>query len=388
MSLNIEHTTSSIHLSRKSLQENLSFIRSVVGKDVVVSSVVKGNAYGHGIETFTQLAYKCGVRHFSVFSGDEAYSVYHSLPGDAEIMIMGFLRPEQLDWAIRKGISFFAFTFQILEQSIELSRKHHKKARVHIEVETGMNRTGFDQKNWDRVIGLLKNHEAELEVSGLCTHFAGAESIANYYRNEKQKEVYKKAVELFKKNDIHPKRLHTCCSAAMMRYPEMHYDMVRVGIMQYGFWPSPEIFTEYVSSTPDKHSPLKRLISWTTQVMSVKSVNTGEFIGYGTNFMAPYPMRIAIIPVGYAHGFSRSMSNQGKVLVRGKVATVVGMVNMNSIAVDITDIPNVDTGDEVILIGKKGRQERSVASFSELSSQLNYELLTRLPFDIPRKIVK
>jgi alanine racemase len=147
------------------------------------------------------------------------------------------------------------------------------------------------------------------------------------------------------------------------------------------------VLTEYLAGIDIKKSPLKRVISWRTQIMSTQKVRTGEFIGYGTNFMAPHPMKIAIIPTGYAHGFGRSQSNTGKVLIRGKTCVVVGMVSMNSIAVDITDVPKAEANDEVVLIGRQQRSELSVASFSEHANQLNYELLTRLPRDIPRIII-
>ena len=162
--------------------------------------------------------------------------------------------------------------------------------------------------------------------------------------------------------------------------------MVRIGIMQYGFWPSDETLINYLSKKEEKVDPLQRVISWKSKVMSTKEVNTGEFIGYGTTYLAHKKMKIATIPVGYAHGFSRSLSNQGRVLIKGKRVGVVGIVNMNLMTVDVTDIPEIQKGDEVVLIGKQGDLAISVASFSELSNQLNYELLTRLPYKIPRII--
>lgn len=121
--------------------------------------------------------------------------------------------------------------------------------------------------------------------------------------------------------------------------------------------------------------------------MSIKEVGMGDFVGYGTTFMAHRPMRIALVPVGYCHGFSRMLSNLGKVLIQGKMVSVVGTVTMNSISVDITDLKDVKKGDEVVIIGKQKNNEITVASFSETTQQVNYELLTRLPHDIPRKIV-
>jgi alanine racemase len=173
-----------------------------------------------------------------------------------------------------------------------------------------------------------------------------------------------------------------------MRYPATHFDLVRIGILQYGFFPSREVQVEYMTKQEDSHTyPLRRLISWKSTVMDVKSVQTGEFIGYGTSYFANAPMRVASIPVGYSHGFSRVLSNQGRVLIGGTQAKVVGMVNMNLIQADVTEIPEVHPGDEVVLIGRQGDQEISVSSFAEYSDQVNYELLTRLPRNIPRKLI-
>jgi alanine racemase len=131
-------------------------------------------------------------------------------------------------------------------------------------------------------------------------------------------------------------------------------------------------------------NPLKRVISWKTRVMDVKTVKTGQFVGYGTSYFTNKTTKIAIIPIGYSSGYNRSLSNQGKVLINGKRLDVVGSVNMNMMAVDITTVEGVKKGDEVVLIGNQDEQEISVSSFSDFSQSINYELLTRLPQNIPR----
>jgi alanine racemase len=163
-------------------------------------------------------------------------------------------------------------------------------------------------------------------------------------------------------------------------------DLARIGILQYGFFPSNEVLVQYLTKNKSHENPLKRVISWKTTVMDVKEVKAGEFVGYGTSFFTSRKSKIALIPVGYAHGFSRSLSNQGKVLIRGQRFDVVGTVNMNMMAVDITHADGIAKGEEVVLIGKQGDLDISVSSFSDYSNLLNYELLTRLPAYITRKI--
>lgn len=163
----------------------------------------------------------------------------------------------------------------------------------------------------------------------------------------------------------------------------MRLDMVRIGILQYGFWPSTETFIEYSQKHKTVDEPLHRVIAWRSKVMSIKDVKTGDYVGYGTSYLAQKDTKIGIVPVGYGHGFSRSLSNQGRALVNGTRVSVVGIVNMNCIAIDLSEVDEVNKGDEVTLIGRDGDLDVSVASFSEASNQLNYELLTRLPINIP-----
>ncbi|GGB72755.1 alanine racemase [Flavobacterium suaedae] len=378
--------SSVIKLEQAALQSNWEFLRNYF-KNVKISAVVKGNAYGHGIKTYVPMAEACGVNHFSVFNAHEAYEVYDAASPESTIMIMGSLDEGDIAWAIEHNIEFYVFTMERLAAAIKLSEKIGKKALIHIEVETGMYRTGFELGEIPELAAHLKNNADKLVFKGLCMHFAGAESIANYVRIKRQKILFKKAVKEFKTHGIEPEIKHTCCSAAAVRLPDMHYDMIRIGIMQYGFWSSPEVLIEYFNKYKVTESPLKRIISWESAVMSIKNVPPGEFIGYSQAFFSHHPMKLAIVPVGYAHGFSRSLSNTGVVIINGWRVPVVGLVNMNCLAVDVTSINDVKSGDKVTLIGTQGEYEVSVASFGERSDQLNYELLTRLPLDITREVV-
>ncbi len=381
--------TSTIEISKTAYQNNLLFIRSLIGESCIFSSVIKGNAYGHGIETFTPMAEEVGVEHFSVFSAYEAYRLKKVSNGKSTIMIMGVANsPEELEWAISLNIEFFVFDLDRLEKAVNIAKKLKKKAIVHIEIETGMNRTGFCVDELKDVIRFIEDNKTYLEIKGLCTHFAGAESITNYFRVKKQILAYNRILKFFTMNNINFKQKHLACSAAVINYPQTINDLVRVGIMQYGFWPSRESQMKYYTKNKINTNPLQPVISWKSYVMGTKPVAAGEYISYGTTVLAETDMKIATIPVGYAHGFSRSLSNQGKVIINGHRLDVIGLVNMNMMIVDITNVPEIKKCDEVILIGEQGGLAVSVASFGEMSNQLNYELLTRLPEDIPRKIIK
>lgn len=376
-----------IEISKSALQQNIVFIKAFLNKGVKLSCVVKGNAYGHGIETYIPIAEEAGVDHFSVFSADEAFRVKQICKADTGVMIMGFIDDAELEWAIHHQVEFYVFDNSRLKAAIAAARKLNQKARIHLEVETGMNRTGYDLKNLKLALDLIKKNPDCLTVEGMCTHYAGAESIANYVRVQSQIKKFNQFRKFIEKEGIKPRRYHTACSAAAITYPKTQMDMVRVGILQYGFWPTRETYIQYIHKNGEPSLPLKRILSWKSRVMNVKMIKTGEFIGYGTTYLAQTDKVIATVPIGYALGFSRNLSNVGRVLVNGMRVSVIGIVNMNVMTIDITSAGSVKTGDEVVIIGRQGELEISVASFSELSAQVNYETLTGLPSSIPRFIV-
>lgn len=181
---------------------------------------------------------------------------------------------------------------------------------------------------------------------------------------------------------------HIACSAGVLNYPETQLDLVRVGISNYGYWPSNELRMRKLLAQKDFEDPLQAVLSWKSKVMSISNVPEGEYISYGKSYLTNRDSKVASIPVGYGYGFSRDLSNLGRVLINEKRVSVVGVVNMNMMLVDVTDLPDVKEGDEVVLIGKQGDLEITVSSFSDMNNSLNYELLTRLPHDIPRIVVE
>ena len=380
--------TSSLQISKEAYRHNLKFIKQQIGASVRFCSVVKGNAYGHGIASFVKMAIEEGVDYFAVYSADEAYQIKQNCDPKIQIMIMGMIGEDALEWVIKNGIEFFVFDAVRLDQAIKYAIKLKVKAKIHIEVETGMNRTGFTLEQLPPIFNLLHHYQNELQFVGFCTHYAGAESIVNDFRVQKQIEVFNKAKEMLKEHNLKPQYFHSACSAGVMNYPETIGDMVRIGIMQYGFWPNEETLVRFNGRSREGDVTLKRLITWKSEVMTIKNVLKGDYIGYNTSYQAYADMKVAIVPVGYAFGYSRSLSNSGKVLINGQLAPICGIVNMNALCADISQIPDAKKGDEVILIGVQGENTISVSSFGEMSQQLNYELLTRLPQDIPRIIIK
>lgn len=381
--------SSRIELSQSALKNNISFIRKKVGDHPVISSVVKANAYGHGIEEYVPMAEKCGIRHFAVASSFEAEEVMAARTTDADVMIMGILYPEDLEWVIEQEIEYFVYDFHRITRSIEVAKEVGKKARIHLELETGGNRTGMEEEKLDDAIELIKNNLDVLELEGVCTHYAGIESLANQFRIQRQEQKFDQMCKRVSKAELVPNKTHTACSAAALAFPETVRDMVRIGTAQYGMWPSPDIYNLHLMQE-DKmaDAPLKQVLSWKTDIMHLKDVDKNEFIGYGTAFQAPHDMRIAVIPLGYSNGYARSLSNKGHVLISGKKAPIVGSINMNVFMVDVTHIRDIELRDEVVLVGRQNTNAISIKSFTEFTDAINNEFVSRLPTAIPRKVVK
>jgi alanine racemase len=379
-----------IELSEHALRTNLRFLKKTFGTGPTFASVIKGNAYGHGIESFVPLALRCGVRQFAVFSAHEASRVRTVCGPATELMIMGDMPDPAVPWAIEQNVSFYVFDLRRLNRAVKAAVKIGRPARIHIELETGLNRTGFEPDKLARVAERIERAGNALSVEGTCTHYAGAESVGNYLRIQNQIARFKRRVQRLRDLGVDPGMLHSACSAAAMNYPETRMDMVRCGIAHYGFWPTAETRMQYFMGRRSraKSDHLHRVMEWKSRVMSLKRVSQGRFIGYGISYQAPRHMKIASVPVGYYHGFSRSLSNLGYVLIRGERAPVVGLVNMNMFVVDVTDLNGVRPGDEVVIIGRQGESEIAVGSFADMTNYLNYEVLVRIPAEIPRIVVE
>ncbi len=376
-----------ITLNEKSIENNVRFLQKKLGSKVVLSAVVKANAYGHGIEPMVPLLSKYGVKHFSCFYYSEACRIKQVLSAPSTILIMGYIPGNKLVDAIRSGFEYFVFSMERLHETIQVCKEFQLKAKIHLEMETGMNRSGIDQSKLPELIELLKENREYIDLVGFCTHLAGAESISNHTRIQRQVKNYFKFLSSLQKEGIEPKIRHMANSAAAFVYPKTRLDMVRIGIMLYGFWSSAEVFVQYLARRVHKTDPLKRILGWKSQIMAIKKVKAGEFVSYGLSYLAQEDVVTALIPVGYSSGYSRSLSNRGKVLVQGQICNVIGLVNMNMIILDITGLDQCSVGDEVVIIGKQGEREIKVSAFSDSTNRLNYEVLTLLSPEIPRKVL-
>jgi len=379
--------SSRIRLSQSALQHNITFLRKKIGEKPIISSVVKANAYGHGIETFVPMAENCGISHFAVASSYEAKEVLDARTTEATVMIMGILYDSDLPWVIEHGVEFFVFDFPRLKKALQVAGNVGKKAVIHLEVETGGNRTGLSEEELQEVVHFLKDHKEHLDFKGFCTHYAGIETLSNQFRIVQQQQKFEQIYRQVEQIGYLPELRHTACSAAALAFPETVMDMVRIGTAQYGMWPSPDIYNMHLMRSGEAEGAfLRQLLTWETDIMHLKAIEEDDYVGYGTSFRARRDMTIAVIPIGYSNGFAKALSNVGHVLIKGRQAPIVGLVNMNVFMVDVTDIKDAEVGDKVVLVGQQGDEKITIRSFSESTNFINNEFVSRLPSAIPREI--
>lgn len=386
-----------IEISESAYAGNLDFFRRLVGDDVELSVVVKANAYGHGLEDVARLAVRHGADSFCVHSLDEALALRRA-GLDEDVLIMGHVPLARLEEVVAADFRLVLFHLESARRLAEITGETHRSVRVHLKIETGTHRQGVDGEELGALIGFLAEHP-RLDLDGVYTHFANVEDTTEHEYARRQIDRFEEALERIVSAGLEPRRRHAACSAAAALFPRSHYDMVRLGISQYGFWSSKETRLSYLERSlerPDgggagEAEVLRPVLTWKTRVSQVKSVPADAFVGYGCTYQTTRETRLAILPVGYSDGYDRHLSNAGHVLIRGRRAPVRGRVCMNLLMVDVTDVPGVSVEEEAVLLGRQeadGRVDEVTADdLAALVGTISYEIVARLSRHIPRIVV-
>jgi len=324
---------------------------------------VKANAYGHGATTITKALIDLGVQRFGVATVQEG-RLLRSEGVTQPILVMGGLIPSQIPDLLYHRLTPVLTNEEITHTLAESLDPHLCPYPVHIKIDTGMRRLGF---NTESVISVLdsKPFASKLTIEGVMTHFAEADDL-NPEFTKTQITCFQKVLSQLNHAGHSVALIHSANSAGIMHHPSSHFNMVRPGLMLYGH-----------TTRKEKHADitLQPIMKVSTHVVHVRSANTGEFIGYGRSYQTTRQSKIAILPVGYAHGYSRSLSNRGMVLIQGQRVPIVGKICMDMMLVDVTSLAHVSLGEEVVLLGKQESQEISAEEIAEWVGTLPYEIL-------------
>lgn len=343
--------------------------------------VVKSDAYGHGLSLVVRALLDDGVRWFGVNSLEEGLAV-REVASAARILVLGYVPPQRFARAIGADLDLTITNPEEIPTLDETALGSGRRARVHIKVETGTHRRGVPPEDFGALAEAARRATA-LDWVGISTHFANIEDTINHAYAEEQLERFREADHALAGLGMRFVIRHTACTAATLLFPETHFDLVRVGIGLYGLWPSRETLLSF--RLREKHPvTLRPCMTWKTRIVQLKPVRAGSFVGYGRTYRTTVDSRIAVLPVGYYEGYDRKLSNAAHVLIRDRRAPVRGRVCMNMSLVDVTHIPDVAVGDEVVLLGRQAEETLSADDLAAWAGTINYEIVSRIHPSIPR----
>jgi len=335
-------------------------------------AIVKANAYGHGaVETANALAHQ-GIGRFAVASLDEGIALRQA-GISACIVVLGALFEEQVADLVAHKLTPVVSDGQILPALAKAARSHTAPYPIHLKVETGMGRLGLSP---EELFSLVDNPllRSPLQVEGMMTHLPDADGKDSTF-TERQLGAFRNIVEQIRQRGFTIPLVHTANSAAIVRFPDAHFSLVRPGIMLYGYHTLPDTVP-----APD----LKPVLSLHTTIVQLRTIPQGGTVSYNGTFVAARPTRIAVLPIGYADGYSRQLSHRGSVLIRGRRASIVGLVCMDMIMVDVTDIAELQVGETVTLIGQQGNESIWADEVADWIGTIPYEVLCGIGSRVPR----
>ncbi len=350
---------------------NYRQIQKKLTKGVKLLAVVKADAYGHGAVPVSLRLEKLGVEYLGVAISEEGVALRKG-GVKAPILVLGGMSGGDVNQIFRFNLTPVVFENESLTLLSKIAAKRHRRIKVHLKVDTGMGRLGVPLNLWSHFLKGL-NSLSTIEIEGILSHFSMTDEGEGYTVH--QWRDFQRAATLAQEKGMSCKYLHMASSAMLTAFPSYSGNLVRPGILLYGSYPSPG-FQNLIR--------LKPVMTLRTRIHFLKSVPSGMRISYGGTFVTKRESLIATLPIGYADGYSRHLSNQGEVLIHGKRAPVVGRVCMDFIMVDVTDIPDVSIGDEVILMGRQGGEEITANEIAEKINTISYEVLCLIGKRVPR----
>jgi alanine racemase len=372
-----------IEISSAALESNLLELREIVDPHSQMLAVVKANAYGHGLSLVAPIAAR-NSDWLGVHTAEEA-RVVRRLGITCPVLIMGYVTSAELR-DLDPDIHVLVSSEEVIRSLGRYRSSVGISLPIHLKIDTGTKRQGVAVSDVARLCSMASSEG--LSVVGIATHFANIEDTLEHDFARRQIGLFDDAIaDIRSELGESPPFVHAACSAAALLYRETDYTLVRVGISMYGHWPSRETQLKWRLDHGEDRLVLRPCLSWKSVVGQLNSVRTGETVGYGRTWTALRPTTLAVVPVGYSDGYPRSLGGRSRVIVNGRPAPVVGRVCMNILMADVTDIPGVGVGDEVVLIGCQGPTEVTAEELAGLSGTINYELLARVSPAVPRIIV-
>lgn len=362
-------------VSLDALRANLAWIRHRVGRRVKVLTVVKADAYGHGLKQIAAVLMQAGTDLFGVANLAEARAI-HSVGAGWPVLMLGACLPDEVQDAVRDRVRPTISSLAEARAFSAAAEKLGTRARVHVKVDTGMGRLGVgvgEAVDLARQVASLPG----LELEGIYTHFASAEDDAAFSRAQAKR--FLTVLDALTLAGVRPPLVHANNSAALLHEPDTTFNLVRPGLLVYGIVP-PGCRRQETSL----RRRLRPALSFHARVSLVKEIPKGASLSYGRAFIAPRKLRVATITAGYGDGYLRAGSNRAEVLIRGRRCRVLGRITMDQTLVDVSRAPGVSNGDEAVLIGQQGRQKITANEVAAWCGTIPWEVLTGITYRVPR----
>lgn len=366
--------TAWVEIDLARLHRNFEIINSDKPAGLKILCVVKDQAYGHGAVETAQAALDAGCVYLAVATIGEAIELREAgIP--VPVMIFGERTEEEFEACLRFDLTCFVNDKKTATRFAAMAAKAGRRAKVHLEIDSGLSRYGVRWTDAAEIIRFLADCEG-LFFEGIMSHFAMSDELDKTFANQ-QLERFREVLAGMKKNGIGVQIRHMCNSGGFLDLPHAHFDMVRMGILPLGIYPS-----QVCRRIPG----LQPVMAVKCRIVTVRHLEVGDLVGYGMRYKAQTPRRIAVLPIGYGDGYPR-VRNQGEVLIRGRRAPIIGGNAMDAMMVDITGIPEAELWDEVVLMGRQGDEEIDPHELAKLKGTVSYEVITAWRSRLPRKFL-
>lgn len=361
-------------ISLDAIRGNVKTFKKHINRSTRLMAVVKADAYGHGAFRVAETAMEAGADYLGVAFLDEAIELRRAGLQDIPILVLGYTAERGIEEAIKNNIDMTVYTGEAVKEIERIAEKLGQHARLHLKIDSGMNRIGISRK--EKALEICQSIESPfVTIEGIFTHFADADNPNDSSYTHKQYALFAEVVDYLESNGFGVPIKHCCNSAATISFPEMHLDMVRVGISLYGLYPD-EHLREKIQ--------LRQAMSFKTKPVLIKQVGPGHPVSYGCTFAPEKDAVIATLPVGYADGFSRQLSNKGSVTIGGQKAPIVGRICMDQTMVDVTGVKDPNCDDMVTLFGEPSEGFISLGEVAEHMGTIHYEAACLIGKRVPR----
>ncbi len=372
------HRATRAEIDLTAFRHNLQNLRKYLDPQARIMAIVKADAYGHGAVSCARIAVESGAANYLGAGVIEEGIELRENGLNAPILILGSIFPDEAEDLVRHNLATILCTQPLAQALSKEAEKQDKTVSVHIKVDTGMNRLGISPENLPTLLDQVRNLK-NLKIEALSTHFSSADD-EDLSVTQAQLEKFQTALTILQKEGVHTPIVHCANTSALFKFPESHFNMVRPGLILYGVLPSPSLRPVIDQG----ENPFQPVMQWKSQIILLKPIAKNQPVSYSGSFTTQRDSLIATLPIGYADGLHRMLSNKMDVLIRGRRAPQVGNICMDMILIDVTDIPDVQAGDEVVIFGRQGDEMISVEELAVKGKTIPYEILCSVSKRVPR----